>query len=65
MRFFIFFFQTILQLLPEISLSVLFIGAPDVAYRQAYKTQRVVKISPGAFWYTFLPVAAINQFVLK
>jgi hypothetical protein len=62
------FFQIILELLAsseaEIGLS-LFMGDPRVAHRQAHKTQPVVKIYPGVFWYTLLPLAAINQFVLK
>jgi hypothetical protein len=49
----IFFFQTTLKPLvsseAEIGLSIYFVGASVVAYRQAYRRQTVVKIYPAAF----------------
>jgi hypothetical protein len=51
---FIFSFQTTLELLvgseAEIGLSIYFAGDSNVAYRQAYRRQTVVKIYPGAFY---------------
>jgi hypothetical protein len=62
-------FHTTLELLviseDEIGLSIYFVGASGVAYRQAYRRQTVVKIYPGAFWYTWFPLTMINQFVLQ
>jgi hypothetical protein len=64
-----FFFQTTLEMLvsseAENGLSIYFVAASGVAYRQVYRRQTVVNIYPGALWYTWFPLTMINQFILK